>query len=150
MSDILLSDGSLVGAAFSDAGLVLFGLLIFFFGVVLTLTLLLKMKPELYMVLLGFLKIQILLLLGIVVLDLFGSQGVAAYAPYEDLSAALSTHRWLIIQLPFILLLSAAVTLAVYRERLVEKHARQYYLATIFSIYLSFATILLIGFESMV
>lgn len=150
MSDILLTDNSLIGSALSDAGLILFGVLLLLYGAIITLTFLLKMKPELFLTLAGLLKIQILLLLGIVALDLSGVEPISASASFPELSAALATHRWLIIQLPFILLLTSVITLLVYRERIVERHARHYYLATMFSILLSFATILLIGFESMI
>ncbi len=150
MTDILLSQGSLVGSAFADAGMVLFGLLLMVYGAILVLTILIKLKPMLALALAGLLKIQMLILLGIVALDFSGVEKVSTFVPFAELSSALSTHRWLLIQLPFILLLCATITLLVYQDRIVERHARSYYILTILSIYLSFATILLIGFESMI
>ena len=150
MSEILLADNSLVGSAFSDGGMVLFGIVLFLFGAILTLTILIKRHPNLFLALAGLLKVQLLLLLGIVVLDLSNASSASTTASLADLSAVLATHRFLIVQLPFLLLACAAVTLAVYRERIAEQHAHQYYLLTTISIWVSFAVLLLIGFESMV
>lgn len=150
MNEVLLADVSLVGSAFSDAGLVLFGVSLLLFGAILTLTILLKHNPSLSLPLAGLIKVQLLLLLGIVVLDLWGGRVAATTAELSDLSSALAAHRYLIIQLPFLLLVAAASTLFVYGEKIVERHAKHYYAASLLSIWLSFATILLIGIESMV
>lgn len=150
MNEVLLADVSLVGSAFSDAGLVLFGVSLLLFGAILTLTVLLKRNPSLSLPLAGLIKVQLLLLLGIVVLDLWGGRVAATTAELSDLSSALAAHRYLIIQLPFLLLVAAASTLFVYGEKIVERHAKHYFAACVVSIWLSFATILLIGIESMV
>lgn len=150
MSDILLGDNALVGFAFLDAGLVLFGVSLLLFGAMLTLSILLKRNPSLALVLAGLVKIQLLLLLGIVVLDLWGGRPSATIAGLSDFSSSLAEHRYLIIQLPFLLLSASATTLFVYGEKIVERHAKHYFVASVISIWLSFAIILLIGFESMV
>ncbi len=149
MSNVLLPDDSLVNSAFSDAGLILFGLMLLLFGAILVLTLLLKHKPELVHTLVCLLCIEFLLLFGIVSMDLSGVGTISVLGPFAELSALLSTHRWLIIQLPFILLLSSVITLLTYGKNIVDHHARTFYLATMISIWLSFGSILLIGFESM-
>lgn len=150
MSDILLGDNSLIGSAFSDAGLVLFGVSLLLFGAILTLTILLKRNPSLSLPLAGLLKVQLLLLLGIVVLDLWGGRVTATTAELSDLSSVLAAHRYLLIQLPFLLLIVAATTLFVYGEKIVERHAKHYFAACLVSIWLAFGTIVLIGVESMV
>ncbi|MBI5370187.1 hypothetical protein HZA85_03305 [Candidatus Uhrbacteria bacterium] len=149
MTDVFLGDGSLVGAAFSDAGLVLFGVLLFLYGAVMTTTIQLKSKPTLFRPLVVLLSIQFMLLLGIVAIDLSGIETLRVLGPFAQLSELLSTHRWLIIQLPFILIAVSIISLMTYGERLVEKHAQTYFISTMVSIWLSFAVIVLIGFESM-
>lgn len=149
ISDILLPDGSIVASAFFDAGLILFGLVLLLFGAILVLALLIKHKPELVYTLVCLLCVQVLLLLGIVAIDLSGVGTVSVLGQFADLSELLSTHRWLIIQLPFILLLSSIITLMTYGKTIVDRHARTFYLATMISIWLSFGSIILIGFESM-
>lgn len=149
MSTVLLPDDSLVASAFSDAGLILFGLVLLLFGAVLVLTVLLKQKPELVSTLVCLLCVEFLLLFGIVAMDLSGVGTVSVLGPFADLSALLSTHRWLIIQLPFILLASAIITLLTYGKTIVDRYARSYYLLSLISIWLSFGSIILIGFESM-
>lgn len=149
MSEILLAKSTLVGSAFSDAGMVLFGILILLFGSILTISLLTKSKPELISTLVCLLSIEFLLLLGIVCLDLTGVQTLSALGPFADLSELLSTHRWLIIQAPFLLLASALVSLVTYGKEIVERHAHAYFRLTMISIWLSFLLIVLIGFESM-
>ncbi len=149
MSDVLLPDDSLVSAAFSDAGMLLFGLMLLLFGAVLVLTLLLKHKPELVHALVCLLCIEVLVLLGIVGMDLSGVKTLNVLGPFAELSELLSTHRWLIVQLPFILLVSSIITLLTYGKTIVDRHARTYYLAVMISIWLSFGSMILIGFESM-
>jgi hypothetical protein len=149
MSDVLLPDDSLVSSAFSDAGLILFGLVLLLFGATLVLTWLLKHKPELVHTLVCLLCIEFLLLLGIVSIDLSGIGTLRVLGPFAQLSELLSTHRWLVIQLPFILLVTSIITLLTYGKTIVDRHARTYFLAAMISIWLSFGSIILIGFESM-
>lgn len=149
MSDILLGENSQKIFAFVDAGQVLFGISLFLFGTILTLTLLLKRCPTVAHALAGLIKIQIFLLLGIIALDLWVGRAIATTWEIVDLSSSLATHRYLIIQLPFLLLLTASTTLFVYGEKIVERHAKHYLTACLISIWLSFAAIILIGFESM-
>jgi len=134
---------------FSDASVVLFGAVLFVFGATLCLTILLKQKPELVRALIVLLVILFLFLLGMVSLDLFGSREVYALGEYSNFSEILSTHRLLIIQLPFVLLASAIITLVVYGKKIVDDHAKEYRYAIIAAVWISFFTFLLIGLESM-
>jgi len=139
----------LAGLLFSDASVVLFGAVLLVFGATLCLTLLLKQKPELVRVLIVLLVILFLLLLGMVSLDLFGERNVYALGEYSNFSELLSTHRLLIIQLPFVLLASAIITLVVYGKKIADDHAKEYRYATVAAVWISFFTFLLIGLESM-
>lgn len=149
MSSVLLSDQSLVSAAFADSGLVLFGILLLISGAILTLSLLLKLKSELVSLLVSLLCIEWLLLFGMIGMDLSGTTTLNVLGPFAHLSELLSTHRYLIIQLPFVLILTAIITLLTYGKTITDRHARTYYLVTMFSIWLSFGSMVLIGFESM-
>ena len=139
----------LAGLLFSDSSVVLFGATLFIFGAILCLTFLLKQKPELVRVLIVLLVILFLLLLGMVSLDLFGERNVYALGEYSNFSELLSTHRLLIIQLPFVLLASAIITLVVYGKKIADDHAKEYCYATVAAVWISFFTFLLIGLESM-
>jgi len=139
----------LAGLLFSDASVVLFGAVLLVFGATLCLTLLLKQKPELVRVLIVLLVILFFLLLGMVSLDLFGERNVYALGEYSNFSELLSTHRLLIIQLPFVLLASAIITLVVYGKKIADDHAKEYRYATVAAVWISFFTFLLIGLESM-
>jgi len=134
---------------FSDASVVLFGAVLLVFGATLCLTILLKQKPELVRALIVLLVILFLLLLGMVSLDLFGGRSVYALGEYSNFSELLSTHRLLIIQLPFVLLASAIITLIVYAKKIADDHAKEYRYATVAAVWISFFTFLLIGLESM-
>ncbi len=141
---------SIAGLLFSDSSVVLFGAVLLVFGAVLCLTILVKQKPELVKALIVLLAILFFLLLGMVCLDLFGGRGVYALGEYSSFSELLSTHRLLIIQLPFVLLASAIITLVVYGKKITDSHAKEYLNASIASVWLSFFVFLLIGFESMI
>jgi hypothetical protein len=137
------------GLLFSDASVVLFGTVLLVFGAILCLSILIKQKPELVRAFIVLLIILFLLLLGIVSLDLFGSREVYAFGEYSNFSELLSTHRLLIIQLPFVLLASAIITLVVYGKKIEDDHAKEYRYAIIASVWTTFLTFLLIGLESM-
>lgn len=150
MMSILLGEYPLIGSAFADAGMILFGLLLFLYGAVFVLTILLKKNPDLYRALIGLLSVLLFLLLGIVSLDLSGVTTSATTGSFASWSSQLSSHRWLIIQLPFLLIVSAITSLLVYGQKIIDRHARTYYLLTFCSILISLLVILLIGFESMI
>ncbi|MBI2475079.1 hypothetical protein HYV69_01505 [Candidatus Uhrbacteria bacterium] len=134
---------------FSDSSVVLFGATLFVFGAILCLTLLLKQNPKPVRTLIVLLIILFFLLLGMVSLDLFGRRTVYAFENYASFSELLSTHRLLIIQLPFVLIVSSIVTLIVYGEKIANDHAKEYRYAIIASVWITFLTFLLIGLESM-
>ncbi len=150
MSSILLGDQPFVQLVFLDAGIMLFGLLMCLYGGSLTVTLLLKRQPGLYRVLVVLLTIQLFLLLGIIALDLGGVTTTSTYGAFESLSSALSTHRWLIIQLPVFLMCSSIISLLVFGEKLADRHSTHYRWMTMSSIWIAFFVIVLIGLESMI
>lgn len=145
----LVPDGSLIQAAFSDVGLVLFGMVLLVFGAILVFSFFLKQNPDWYLILTALLCMEFILLLGVVSLDLAGAGTISVVESFADLSELLSTHRWLVMQLPFILLATAIINLLTFGKTIVDRHAQIYYFATLISIWLSFASLLLIGFESM-
>lgn len=149
MSSVFLPNGSLVNSAVSDAGLILFGIMLLLYGAILALTVILKKKSESVHTLVCLLCVEFLLLLGIVAIDLSGITTLNVLGPFARLSELLSTHRYLLIQLPFILIATSIITLLTYGKTIVDHHARTYYLAATISIWLSFGSIVLIGFESM-
>jgi hypothetical protein len=128
----------------------LFGASLFLFGAGLCLSLILKQKPQFFDELAALLVVIFLLLVAMMSLDLFGARSAFTIGSFSDFSALLSTHRLLIIQLPFVLLASAIITLYVYGEKIVDDHAKDYRYATMVSIWSSFFIFLLIGFESMI
>lgn len=134
---------------FSDASVVLFGATLLLFGAALTISVLLKQNSKLFDKLASLLIVIFLLFLGMMALDLFAAREAFTFDIYKDFSASLATHRLLIIQLPFVLLASAIITLYVYGEKVADNHAREYRFAILVSVWTSFLIFILIGFESM-
>ena len=147
---ILMTSNASVALALLDGGVILFGALLVLFGSAIPLSFLLKDKPRLSGVLVGHLSIILALLIGIIGYDFIGAGSVYTVAEIAQLSELLSTHRWILLQLPFLLVFTSLIMLLVYREKIGESHARFYRSGVIFSVVVSFATILLIGFESLV
>ena len=150
MNAVFFTDSSLMGAILPDAGIILLGILLFLFGVILVLSLLLNSHPQLYRALTGGIIGLIFVLLCIVAIDLSGVRTLFVLDEFAKLSELLSSHRYLLIQLPFILLTTAVILLLVYGEKLADKHAVIYKQSVAFSLWFSFASIILIALESMV
>jgi len=150
MQAVFFTEGSLIKAILPDAGIILIGLLLFLFGVVLVLSLLLKSNPKLFPALIAGSVGILLLLLSIVIIDLSGDRTVSVLGEFTDLSELLASHRYLLIQLPFILLSTAVVILFVYGKNIADKHASIYRRSVTVSLWLSFACVLLIALESMI
>lgn len=149
MSPLFLSENALIGIAFQDSGLVLFGLLLSCFGAIVALCVLLRSNPALSWILRSLLIIALLLFLGIISIDLFIARPFFAMGEYADLSSMFASHRVLIIQLPIVLLLSAIVSLFVYGEKISEKHACVYRQTLFVSIGASLLSVLLLAIESL-
>ncbi len=149
MQEIILGGRSLVGVALSDAGLVLFGTMLVLFGATLMVSVLLKKRSSLFRVLTILISVLLCLWIGMISLDFSGVTANAAFGQFADFSAMLSTHRFLLVPIPFFLLLSSLVSLIVYGEKIADRHADVYRHAVIASVWISFTVILFIGFESM-
>ncbi len=131
-------------------GQVLFGITVVLFGSAFTLSFLMRSHVAVVRPLIGVLTIILFLLLGTVAIE-FSEAMTPSYTfgDFASLSEALSTHRWLLFQLPILLTITALMILTVYREHIKHAHAWQYRLATLLSIAVSFAAVVAISFESM-
>ena len=150
MQTVLLGNSTAIQSALNDSGLVLFGLLLVAFGASFVLVLLIKKLPKLFEILLGVLILILFLLIGIITIDLYNAgSGIYTIHNFAELSALLSSHRWILIQLPVILILMSIIILMVYRDNINQKYAKEYRWAVQFSVIASFLSIVIIGFESL-
>lgn len=150
MPAVFFADHPLISIFLSEPGVLLFGVLLIVFGITLTLLAVMRRDPKLVPWLACALTILFFVLLGIVCLDLFGGSGaVSTVDSFVSISSLLSTHRWLLMQVPLLLLGTSAVIVLVYGKELLSSHAKEYRLIVTGSVFISFLTILLIGFESL-
>ncbi len=147
---ILLTANSSVAIALLDGGVILFGALLVLFGSAIPLSFLLKEKQNVAAPLIGILSIILALLIGIIAYDFAGAGTVYTVEEIAKLSELLSTHRWILFQLPFFLVLTSLIVLLIYREKIREAHAKYYRSAIVFSVCAAFGAIIMIGFESLV
>ncbi|HAU66432.1 TPA: hypothetical protein DCW61_03740 [Candidatus Uhrbacteria bacterium] len=131
-------------------GQLLFALVVLLFGSAFTLSFLIGSKTEVVKPLIAVLFVILFLLLGTLAIEFSAAQTPSyTYGAFASLSEALSTHRWLLFQLPLVLTMSSLFILMVYQERIKEKHAFVYRGTVLFSIGISFASVVVIIFESM-
>ncbi|MFA4845358.1 MAG: hypothetical protein WC654_02260 [Patescibacteria group bacterium] len=132
-------------------GMILFTATLILFASAITLCLLIGAKPSVAKPLTGVLLIILFLLLGTVALE-FSAAATPSYTfgEFASLSEALSTHRWLLFQLPILLTIVSLMILNVYGERIADRHAVLYRTALTVSTAISFAALLAIAFESMI
>ena len=130
-------------------GQLLFALAILLFGSAFTLSLLIGSRAQVVKPLMGVLFGILFLLLGTVAIE-FSAAATPSYTfgEFASLSEALSTHRWLLFQLPVVLTSTALLVLFVYREKIADRHARMYRAVVLLSIAISFASLGAIIFES--
>ena len=130
-------------------GQVLFGLCVLLFGSAFTLSLLIGSGAHIVRPLMAVLCIILFLLLGTVAIE-FSAAATPSYTfgDFASLSEALSTHRWLLFQLPMILTTTALLILCVYKDKIADRHAAIYRVVVMTSIALSFASLIAIMFES--
>lgn len=116
-----------------------------------TLALLLRRRPALSTVLFAALGIAFAALAGSVVLDLAGPDRLTVVTEStRALSLVAATHRRLLVLLPLLLTGTSLIVLGIYRERVAEKHAREYRDVLILSAGVSLITSILIAVESAV
>jgi len=131
-------------------GQLLFGLTVLLFGSAFTLSLLIGSHVRVVRPLIGVLCTILFLLLGTVAIE-FSAASTPSYTfgDFASLSEALSTHRWLLFQLPITLTITALLVLLVYREKIGDRHARLYRSVVMLCVATSFASLIAIIFESM-
>jgi len=134
-----------------DPGVFLFGVLLVLFGMVLPMVVLLEKEPFLSRPLAGLLIIIECVLLGVLSLELMGTAGgYFTTDTFKQASMMLKTHRWMLFQVPLLLTAVAAGLLILYREAIVEDHARDYRMVVVVSTFTGFASIIAIAFESLI
>lgn len=135
---------------FVHPGQVLFGLSVLLFGSAFTLSFLMGSRVPVVRPLIGVLFVILFLLLGTVAIE-FSAAATPSYTfgEFASLSEALSTHRWLLFQLPIVLTITNLFVLFVYREHVADHHAGMYRTIVMFSTAVSFASLVAIIFESM-
>lgn len=135
---------------FIHPGQILFGLTVLLFGSAFTLSLLIGSRAHVVRPLIGVLFAILFLLLGTVAIE-FSAAATPSYTfgDFASLSEALSTHRWLLFQLPLVLTMTSLLVLFIYREKIADAHARLYRSVVMLSIAVGFASLVAIIFESM-
>lgn len=150
MSGLLLTDNNLLSTLIQQPGMLLFGLILILFGSAITQVFLLKNHSHISSPLIVVLSIILVAILGILVFDLSGTGGrLYTLGSISEISELMSTHRWLLIQVPLLLLPVSIINLLVYKEKISDKHANEYRNAVIVSVLVSFLTLVIIGLESM-
>ncbi|MBI4591831.1 hypothetical protein HY733_00040 [Candidatus Uhrbacteria bacterium] len=131
-------------------GQMLFGLTVLLFGSAFTLSLLIGSKAQVVPPLIGVLTVIVFLLLGTVAIE-FSRAATPSYTfgLFASLAEALSTHRWLLFQLPLVLTITSLFILFVYGEAIAERHARLYRSVVMLCLAISFASLVAIIFESL-
>lgn len=151
MQGYLLTTEPLVRIFFLEPGTILFGCLLMLMSATLVLAFLVKLSSAITNALAGFLILIHLALDGILAFDLVGSvTHVYTDTSTGVISELFSTHRWLLIQIPILFTLIAILLCVVCHGHEKESHAKTYVFAMQFSVVVSFLTVLLIGYESLI
>lgn len=155
MDSIVLAQESLLAMALSDGGLILFGVLLVLLGVATGLVFLLASQFSVVKPLVAIDLVVLILLIAIITLDLSNANGsYYTFAHTRSLSELLSTHRWLVIQLPVLLMVVSLCILLTYdrhlqKSAMTHDHARYYRYIIQTSTCITLATMLLIALESL-
>lgn len=151
MSGYFLTSQPFVQIFFHEPGALLFGCLLMLMSATLVLAFLVKQAHSAIHWLLGFLLLIHLTLDGILAFDLVGTvTHVYTNTSGDTMSELFSTHRWLLIQIPILFTAIALILAWVCRNDLKESHAKEYVFAMQFCVLISFLTILVIGYESLI
>ncbi len=136
---------------FLEPGAILFGCLLMLMSATLVLAFLVKQSSSITSALIGFLILVHLILDGILAFDLVGNvTHVYTDTSSSAISELFSTHRWLLMQIPILFTLMAILLSLVCRGHEKESHAKTYVFAMQFCVVVSFLTVLLIGYESLI
>ena len=151
MNGYLLTTQPLIRIFFLEPGALLFGCLLMLMSAALTLSFLVKLSSSITNALLGFLILIHVTLVGILAFDLVGSvTNVYVDTSTGVISELFATHRWLLIQIPILFTMIAILLLAVCHGHEKESHAKTYVFAMQFCMFMSFLTVLVIGYESLI
>lgn len=134
-----------------DPATILFVAALVLSGSALTLVFLIGNNSSLVRPLMGVLMVLLFCLFGTVALE-FSAASTPSYilGAFEDVALKLSTHRWLLFQLPILLTMMALIVLSAYHDRISQKHAGMYRASVIVAVCVIFASLLVIGLESYV
>ncbi len=151
MNGYFLTSQPFLRIFFLEPGAILFGFLLMLLTAGLILALLVRLSSSVMYALLGSLILIHLLLDGILAFDLAGNvTRVYENTSPDAISELFSTHRWLLIQIPILFTLVAIILSIVCRGHEKEAHAKTYLFAMQFCVVVSFLTVLLIGYESLI
>ncbi|EKD75551.1 MAG: hypothetical protein ACD_44C00100G0002 [uncultured bacterium] len=151
MQGYFLTEQPFLRIFFLEPGAILFGCLLMLMSAALVLVFLIKLSSTITNVLIGFLILIHLTLDGILAFDLIGNvTHVYTDTSTGVISELFSTHRWLLIQIPILYTLIALLLAFVCKGHEKESHAKTYVFAMQFCVVVSFFTILLIGYESLI
>lgn len=151
MEGILLTSHPVLATLLANAGVLLFGTLLVVFGFALGLVFLLRAHAFTYQFLIAAYTVILCLLVAIVTLDLSGASATFyTYSATRLLSDVFSTHRWLLMPFPILATIMSLGVVCTYRQQLVESHAKTYLRVIQFATVMSFLSLLLIAFESLV
>jgi hypothetical protein len=150
MFGVLLSTNPVILLNLLDPGAFLFGLVFMAMSASLPILFLLRRQPTLAKALLILLVCIEAALLVVLALDFSSIPSVSSVDEFRSISVMLANHRWLLFELPLLLLTLAIITLAVYGRRIVEPHARHYRQTVLVSVLVSFTSVILIALEAFV
>lgn len=151
MQGYLLTTEPLIRIFFLEPGTILFGCLLMLMSATLVLAFLVKLNSAISNTLAVFLLFIHLTLDGILAFDLIGSvTHVYADTSTGVISELFSTHRSLLIQIPILFTLIAILLCVVCHGHEKESHTKTYVFAMQFCVVVSFLTVLLIGYESLI
>ncbi len=150
MIDASISLNALLYAFALQPSAILFGLLLVLFSIATTLVFVLQQKASHISALLSILSLILACLIGVLAFDFSGNVGrLYVDDTMSELSLLFSTHRWILMQIPLILVTMSMAILLAYGKDILEKHALVYLRITQTGITVSFFTLLLIGLESL-
>ncbi len=150
MFGVLLSTNPVILLNLLDPGAFLFGIVFMAFSASVPILFLLPRQPSLTKALFVLLTCIEVALLVVLALDFSSIPSVSSVDEFRSLSIMLANHRWLLFEVPLLLLAVAIITLAVYGRRIVESHAHHYRQTVVLSVLVSFVAVILIALEAFV
>jgi len=151
MFSTLLSTETLASYSMVEPGVLLFGALLVLFGASAVFAIQLKSDARGAHTLFVLQFLSFLCLLGIAFIDLSGlGAPLRALGTTGDLSETLATHRALLVQVPLMLTFTNLLVLLVFHGHMHEPFSHAYRRFARAGVFISFACLLLIAFESLI